>query len=123
MFYSQILPQAPGSAAAARALIERVRAELSQQAFDDARLLVSELVANAVEHAGTMMTVQVARRTRHVHVAVRDGSPAEPMISRESGLTERGRGLMLVEAVSVRWGWLPTDDGKVVWASLCEQAA
>jgi len=67
-----------------------------------------------------MMTVHIARRTRHVHVAVRDGSPAEPVINREAGLTERGRGLMLVEAIAAHWGWLPTDDGKVVWASLRE---
>jgi len=85
-----------------------------------ASLMVSELVANGVEHAGTMMTVQITRRTRHVHVAVRDGSTAEPVINRAAGLTERGRGLMLVEAVSAHWGWLPTNDGKVVWASLHE---
>jgi anti-anti-sigma regulatory factor len=83
-------------------------------------LVVSELVANGVEHASTMMTLQITRRVRQVHVAVRDGSPAEPVINRSAGLSERGRGLMLVEAVSLHWGWLPTDDGKVVWASLRE---
>jgi hypothetical protein len=30
----------------------------------------------------------------------------------------RGRGLLLVEATAHSWGWLPTDNGKVVWASL-----
>ena len=85
-----------------------------------ASLVVSELVANGVEHAGTMMTVQVSRRTRHMHVAVRDGSSAEPVINREAGLTQRGRGLLLVDAISAHWGWLPAHDGKVVWASLGE---
>ena len=31
---------------------------------------------------------------------------------------ESGRGLLLVEAISTRWGWYATSDGKVVWA-LC----
>jgi len=83
-------------------------------------LVVSELVSNAVEHAGTMMTLRVARGTRHVHIAVRDGSSAEPVLNAAPGVTERGRGLLLVDAVALHWGWLPADDGKVVWASLRE---
>jgi len=84
-------------------------------------LVASELVSNAVEHAHTMITIQVARRARHVEISVRDGSAAEPVIDRSDGrLTERGRGLLLVAAESDDWGWLPTRDGKVVWASLRE---
>jgi anti-anti-sigma factor len=88
-----------------------------------ASLVVSELVANAVEHAGTMMTLRIEKRTRRVHLAVRDGSPDPPVLNRAAGLTERGRGLVLVAAVALHWGWLPTDDGKVVWASLREQVS
>jgi hypothetical protein len=83
-----------------------------------ASLVVSELVANAMEHAGTMMTWQVTRRDRYVHIAVRDGSSGEPVISPPADLTDRGRGLMLVSTVAVRWGFLPWQDGKVVWATL-----
>ncbi|WP_030437334.1 ATP-binding protein [Actinoplanes subtropicus] len=85
-----------------------------------ASLVASELTANAVEHAGTMMTVRITRRTRYVHVAVRDGSTDPPLLNRSAGLTERGRGLLLVDAIARHWGWLPTGDGKVVWASLRE---
>lgn len=88
------------------------------QLVGPASLVVSELVANAIEHAGTMMTVQVTRRDRYVHIAVRDGSADEPVISPPAGLTDRGRGLMLVSTVAVRWGCLPLQDGKVVWATL-----
>ena len=83
-----------------------------------ASLVVSELVANAVEHARTMMTVTIARPSRHVHIAVRDGVPREPVLGQSPGLAERGRGLMLVENVAAYWGWLPSRDGKVVWAAL-----
>ncbi|WP_433362587.1 ATP-binding protein [Actinoplanes sp. CA-142083] len=83
-----------------------------------ASLVVSELVSNAVEHAGTMMTVRITRRNRYVHIAVRDGSPREPIAATLGSLTQRGRGLLLVATVAVHWGSLPSADGKVVWATL-----
>ncbi|HEX5198777.1 ATP-binding protein [Paractinoplanes rhizophilus] len=83
-----------------------------------ASLVVSELVSNAVEHAGTMMTVRVTRRGRYVHIAVRDGSPREPVAGTPGSLSDRGRGLVLVNTVAEHWGSLPTRDGKVVWATL-----
>ena len=64
--------------------------------------------------------LQISQRDRHVYIAVRDGSSAEPVLNRHVGLTQRGRGLLLVAAVAQHWGWLPTNDGKVVWASLRE---
>ncbi|GLY03211.1 STAS domain-containing protein [Actinoplanes sp. NBRC 101535] len=84
-----------------------------------ASLVTSELVSNGVEHASTMLTLQISHRSRHVHVAVRDGSSDAPFMSTNGDVSAlRGRGLRLVEAVSTRWGWLPTTDGKVVWAAL-----
>ncbi|GIF21659.1 anti-anti-sigma factor [Actinoplanes tereljensis] len=83
-----------------------------------AALVTSELVSNAVEHAGTTITVEFKRRTRHLHVMVRDGSTGEP-IPRDPGAEAMpGRGLMLVSKIALQWGWLPTRDGKVVWAAL-----
>jgi anti-anti-sigma regulatory factor len=81
-------------------------------------LVVSELVSNAVEHAGTMLTVRLTRRSRYLHIAVRDGSPEEPVPAGSKLLAERGRGLRLVESLAAHWGWLPSRDGKVVWATL-----
>jgi anti-anti-sigma factor len=83
-----------------------------------ASLIVSELISNAVQHAGTMMTLRLSRRARHLHIAVRDGSTAEPARAHGRAINERGRGLMLVESEATHWGWLPTKDGKVVWATL-----
>ncbi|WP_433306282.1 ATP-binding protein [Actinoplanes sp. CA-030573] len=83
-----------------------------------ASLVASELVTNAIEHAGTMITVQFTRRKRYMHVAVRDGSPVEPVLAEEVTAGDRGRGLKLVDSVATHWGWLPSRDGKVVWATL-----
>ncbi len=86
-------------------------------------LLVSELVSNAVEHAGTMITVQFVRRSRYLHVAVRDGIPQEPVLDPPPpGSVRRGHGLVLIDSVATHWGTLPTGDGKVVWATLATAA-
>ncbi|GAB1692214.1 ATP-binding protein [Krasilnikovia sp. M28-CT-15] len=82
-------------------------------------LVVSELVANAVEHADTMITLQIRHPGRYVNISVRDGSPTPPQLIKLGALDrERGRGIMLVDSVATHWGWLPSREGKVVWATL-----
>ncbi|MFI1991715.1 ATP-binding protein [Actinoplanes sp. NPDC020271] len=84
-----------------------------------ASVVVTELVTNAVEHANTMITLQLVSRPRYLHVAVRDGSAHPPQARLPvEGELDRGRGLLLVDSLAVDWGWLPTRDGKVVWATL-----
>ena len=84
-----------------------------------ASLVASELVSNVVDHAHTMMTLRLTLRPRYLQIAVRDGAATEPVPQTTEGqATMRGRGLMLVQATAHSWGWLPTDNGKVVWASL-----
>ena len=84
-----------------------------------ASLIVSELVSNVVDHAHTMMTLRLSLRSRYLTMAVRDGSPAEPVPPGDvPAEADGGRGLFLVKATAHSWGWLPTDDGKVVWAAL-----
>ncbi|HEV8568816.1 MAG TPA: STAS domain-containing protein [Actinoplanes sp.] len=83
-----------------------------------ASLICSELVSNAVDHAGTMMMLRLSLGNGYLLVAVRDGSPAEPVLAARLPTASRGRGLHLVSAVAHRWGFLPAHDGKVVWASL-----
>jgi anti-anti-sigma factor len=84
-------------------------------------ILATELVANAAAHAGTMLQLRIALRRRHLHLAVRDGSPAPPR--RRSPDLDGGRGLLLVDAVALAWGHLLTADGKVVWATLAREGS
>jgi hypothetical protein len=85
---------------------------------------VSELAANAVEHACTDFIVTVSPGGTSLHVAVRDGvprfpHPSEPeLIDPLASLAERGRGLRLVHTVAAEWGAMPARGGKVVWATV-----
>lgn len=114
----------PDTAAAARARY-MVTAACEEWGMGDlvprARLVVSELVVNATEHAGTPIEVLISRRgSSLLHLAVTDGDPALPDIRPEASdpLTGRGYGLRIVDAAVDGWGALPTRTGKVVWAVL-----
>jgi anti-sigma regulatory factor (Ser/Thr protein kinase) len=88
------------------------------------RLVMSELVTNAVEHAGTDIRVTVGRRGAGLQLSVADDDPRLPGILPVSRprpdlpLDERGRGLRTVDETAARWGAVPTETGKVVWATV-----
>jgi anti-sigma regulatory factor (Ser/Thr protein kinase) len=83
---------------------------------DPARLVVSELVANAVEHAGTpvQMSLRWCAPQLRIEVADQTTAAAAPRADR----SERGKGLLLVDACAASWGCRPRRDGKAVWAIL-----
>jgi anti-sigma regulatory factor (Ser/Thr protein kinase) len=89
-----------------------------------ARLIVSELAGNAVEHATTGFELQVSVRGPLLHLSVRDQDPRLPRLI-EAGpgpaperLLTRGCGLRVVAEAATGWGALPCPGGKVVWATL-----
>jgi len=95
---------------------------------EDAAIITSELVANAVQHAcrngaATIeVTLTCAGNRTAVTVVVSDSSPQGP-IKRDAPLDgEQGRGLQIVEALSARWGWRREDGGKAVFAVLAREA-
>ncbi|MFD5827722.1 ATP-binding protein [Lentzea sp. NPDC060358] len=82
---------------------------------DDALLVVSELVENAVRHSGSEPALRIELRASGLSLAVRDDNP-EPPVTRSAA---QHRGLDLVGRTSVAWGTMPSyDGGKVVWAVL-----
>jgi anti-anti-sigma regulatory factor len=83
-----------------------------------ASLICSELISNAADHARTMMRLQLSLGTVYLFIAVRDGSPVEPVATVPVASARRGRGLYIVNVTAHSWGCLPAVDGKVVWASL-----
>ncbi|MFI6699214.1 ATP-binding protein [Streptomyces sp. NPDC050509] len=87
---------------------------------DASTLVVSELVANAVKHARCLLFhVAVRRLTDHsVLVFVADRSRDVPRMTCSSDDSEDGRGLVLVDALSDRWGYERHRSGKTVWAEL-----
>jgi anti-sigma regulatory factor (Ser/Thr protein kinase) len=106
--------------ALARAFLRRTLEGWGADAFiDDALLVVDELVANAVLHAGTQIELRFALRRNRLGVAVADRSPHRPALEHADDAAERGRGLLLVDAVATGWHVLPRrDGGKVVRAVL-----
>ncbi|MER7516613.1 ATP-binding protein [Streptomyces sp. NPDC126499] len=84
-------------------------------------LVVSELVTNAVVHtASARFVCELREGEERLRIAVRDeGGPAGPRI-RDCGEEERGRGLILVDALASAWGADRTGHGtaQIVWAEL-----
>lgn len=86
-------------------------------------LVLSELVTNAVVHArvpqGRRIVVQFEILCGHLRIEVHDASGEKPVVRRSAGPDDSsGRGLRLVEALSVEWGCCPRPEGvgKVIWA-------
>ena len=120
-----VLPHAPASASLARrVLIEELRsAGVARATVSDAALVVSELVGNAVRHAGPlpggMLRAEWTVRGTTIDIAVTDGgSRARPRALHPDERSTGGRGLSIVEALSRAWGTRRARDGLTVWASL-----
>ncbi|MDN5750421.1 MAG: ATP-binding protein [Pseudonocardia sp.] len=85
-------------------------------ALDAVLMVCTELVTNAVEHAGTDLELTVEPDGADVLISVRDRCPADPRLQPHRALARRGRGLQMVEALAREWAWTPHPDGKTVWA-------
>ena len=91
---------------------------LRSETVDDALLVVEEIVANTLDHAGTPFDLVVRLADGVLHVAVRDRSVRAPCVRPYDPRAVRGRGLQMVAALSWRWGCEEHADGKTVWAEL-----
>ncbi|MFE6164556.1 ATP-binding protein [Streptomyces sp. NPDC056486] len=89
----------------------------------DVQLCVSELLSNVIRHLGegTPVTVRLSGAQGRIRVAVTDPDPrAWPLLRRAGSDDETGRGLALLDAVSLRWGVEQGPDSKTVWCELGE---
>ncbi len=137
-----LLPTTPHAVPQARAVVRRGLAHLDAESFvDDVALAASELVANALEHgvrspADRSSDTDELRRRRvegvrislvstgaHIVLSVTDPSPLPPVRRPRDPFAGGGRGLQLVESLSLCWGWTLLDEqdgqrmpGKSVWA-------
>ncbi|MQY15404.1 hypothetical protein SRB5_55830 [Streptomyces sp. RB5] len=113
------------SVASARAFVrDTLQGWGSTEITDDAVVLTSELVTNAVVHAGTSVRVSCLRTDAAVRVEVSDRYPERELPLDESEHApssperEGGRGLMLCAALASRWGVEYTSTAKQVWFQL-----
>ena len=124
-----ILPGIPESVRIARFHVRAafVFHDLGQLA-DDAAVITSELVTNAVQHACGDVTATIGvtvarpRDSEAMIVAVSDSSTLAPVLHIAAPGSERGRGLQIVESLSAHWGWHPEPGGKAVFAILAGKA-
>jgi anti-sigma regulatory factor (Ser/Thr protein kinase) len=120
MYFSEVLPKAAGAAAMARRALDRLAGEVDKRRLDDAYLLVSELIANAVEHVEQdgMIELRVDNDDERLRVEVLDPGPGFlPDPRRPGELAESGWGLHFVSRIADRWG-AETDGTGRVWFEL-----
>jgi anti-sigma regulatory factor (Ser/Thr protein kinase) len=120
MFYSEVLSKSVGSAAAARRLLDRLAGHLEPDVLDDARLLTSELVANAVEHVredGTLeLRVDLDEHTLRVEL-LDPGPSFIPRPRRDGDPVDSGWGLHFIARLADRWQ-VDVDGRARVWFEL-----
>lgn len=120
-----LLPHAPSSVAVAR---RRLSSELAdsgvyESIVDDASVIVSELISNALRHARPLPSGQVrvcwVRHGDVLELEVSDGGAmTEPRRGPGTLSSLGGRGLGIVEALSDGWGVRHEDGATTVWAVL-----
>ena len=145
-YATALLPAQPRTASVARSfLAEQATSWGVPEVVEDAQLILSELVTNALVHVqDSEITVTLSCAAAVFEVAVFDTSPALPLARatganmdglahfqpsehptgevrahvRDAGPLAAGRGLQLVDALAESWGAAPQERGKSVWARL-----
>ena len=123
-----MLPYAASSVGVARRGLvgDLTEAGVYEATACDAGLVLSELISNALRHATPLpgSTVKVAWQLHddRVEIAVSDGGgPTVPRVNEPGSSAIGGRGLGIVERLSIRWGAYPASDGvgeMTVWAEI-----
>lgn len=115
------LPRAPIAASLARRQLAGALPDLPTQVVQEAQLLTSELVTNALMHGQGLITMSIVRDEQSLTVRIADEASEGPVVREHDLGAQAGRGLRLVEELTTRWGTEPVvggHGGKVVWFSM-----
>jgi anti-sigma regulatory factor (Ser/Thr protein kinase) len=116
------VPNRSDSVYAARAFLVRLLDGwgVSEDHIDDAALLTSELMANAVEHGSGDVRLRIEVNDGLLQVRVHDDADGVPEANQADPGSPGGRGLWIVQSVARDWGSDSEDDGsgKTVWFEL-----
>jgi len=124
---SLTIPGRPEHVREARAFVAKALGEL-HPSLDNAVLLTSELVTNAVMHSssrchGGSVTVLVMESSGGLRIEVADeGSDLSSPVVRGDVYASDGHGLFLVQTLADQWGYLRDDKGTTVWFWLAQPA-
>lgn len=114
------IPGRPDNVHEARAFVAKTLGDLHPSA-DDAVLLTSELVTNAVMHSnsrnqGGTVTVVILESSGGLRIEVGDeGSDLSTPVVRGDVYASDGHGLFLVQTLADQWGYVRDDSGTTVW--------
>jgi anti-sigma regulatory factor (Ser/Thr protein kinase) len=118
----------PAATAATRARSEvtaQFATRVGASVLEDVRLLVTELITNALRHgklvAGDRVSLKASLIGDVVRIEVRDPGRNGVVEQRSPGPRGGGYGLYLVERLAKRWG-VERNDGTVVWCELSSAA-
>ena len=118
------LGREPEAVVRARRLVGSFLAGGSSDLEGDVKLVVTELVTNALLHGQPPIRLRLSRTDERVRVEVGDTAPARPLPGRRDAGAMTGRGLALVGGLSRQWGVNPGWNGsgpkaaKTVWAEI-----
>lgn len=106
----------PASPGKARGFVRRLLAKwgIEAEVADDAELLVTELVTNAVIHARTSVKLEVHEAEGMVEFAVSDGSTRQVQLRVPAADAVTGRGIHLLDQIAMDWEVVPTAGGKTI---------
>lgn len=122
-FELELEPERANVALARRFVIDAVHRLGMEQLCDVVELLASEIVTNAVLHAGTELHVRVLQAGGGIRIEVSDGAGGAPRQRHYSAEAATGRGMGLVEALASDWGTTPRSGGKTVWFTVDAEGA
>jgi anti-sigma regulatory factor (Ser/Thr protein kinase) len=108
----------PAAAREARSWIVSALGNWPDAGVETARLLVTEVVTNAVLHARTPIEVCVRPVGSRIRFEIADEHPAGPLFKHFQLDAMTGRGLRLLDSMADEWGVARTEGGKVVWFTL-----
>jgi len=126
-FIEMSFPAAPAAATTARCEVtRRLSPRVAANALEDVRLLLTELVTNALRHSAVRPEDEIGVRAEvadgTVRIEVHDPGRDGDVQPRTPGARGGGYGLFLVDRLTNRWG-VERGEGTTVWAELPARAA
>lgn len=116
------LPANAEAAGIARRFVGDNSDHIREDLVEDAQLLVSEIVSNAVRHGRPDVTLRVRLHPPGIGITVADKGADLPTLPTQppDGTQSSGRGLLIVDALASAWGVTPNQPppGKAVWFDL-----
>ena len=116
------VPDRPASVPATRAFLTRLLDGwgVADEVIDDASLLTSELLSNAIQHGTGVVELRVEAEEGRLRVAVHDQGDETPVVNHAGPASPRGRGMWIVQSIAHDWGTEANggEPGKSVWFEL-----